>query len=70
MQRIYELEEINKVDLTSENQHGFKRKHSTSTAALSLQSAIATALDNNKFAIMASLDLSSAFDLVNIPCKI
>ena len=55
-----------KVDLTGMNQHGFKRKRSTKTAGLSIQSALARAIEQGKFAIMASLDLSSAFDLVNI----
>ena len=31
-----------------------------------LQTIIAHALDDNNFAIMASLDLSAAFDMVNI----
>ena len=30
------------------------------------QSEIARSMDSNKFTIMASLDLSSAFDIVNI----
>jgi hypothetical protein len=32
-----------------------------------LQSIIARALDNDEFVLVASLDLSSAFDMVNIP---
>ena len=31
-----------------------------------IQSEVARALDSNKFSIMASLDLSSAFDIVNV----
>ena len=54
------------MDLTGVNQHGFKRKRSTKTAGLSIQSALARAIEQGKFAIMASLDLSSAFDLVNV----
>ena len=33
---------------------------------LSKQSALARALDIGKFALMANLDLSSAFDVVNV----
>ena len=47
-------------------EHGFKRRRSTSTAGLELQSEIARALDSNKFTLMASLDLSSAFDIVKL----
>ena len=66
LQRIMSIEEEMKVDLTGVNQHGFKRKRSTKTAGLSIQSALARAIEQGKFAIMASLDLSSAFDLVNV----
>ena len=69
MQRIIEIEELHNVDLTGSKQHGFKRKRSTSTAGLEIQSEISRALDTNKYTIMASLDLSSAFDIVNIMQK-
>ena len=36
------------------------------TAGLELQSEIARALDNNNYTLMASLDLTSAFDIVNL----
>ena len=45
--------------------HGFKRNKSTATAGALLQSIIARAADENCFVVMASLDLSMAFDLVN-----
>ena len=64
-QRIVEIEEESEVDLTHEAQHGFNRTKST-TAGLTIQSALARALDQGKFAIVANIDLSSAFDLVNI----
>ena len=47
-------------------QHGFKKLHSTVTTGLSMQSLMARALDNNEYAILASLDLSAAFDVVDI----
>ena len=43
MQRIHEIEDSNNVDLTGTKQHGFKRKRSTSTAGLEIQSEIARA---------------------------
>ena len=66
MQRITEIEDLHKIDFTGAKQHGFKRSRSTSTAGLEIQSEIARALDTNKYTLMASLDLSSAFDIVNI----
>ena len=39
--RIQEIELNSKIDLTGKSQHGFKRKHSTNTAGLTIQSLIA-----------------------------
>ena len=39
----------------------------TAMAGLTLQYLIARALDDNKYVLMASLDLSAAFDIVNVP---
>ena len=64
--RIRKLESINKIDLTGKPQHSFKAKHSTMTAGMQLQSVIARALDDDEYALMASLDLSSAFNVVNV----
>ena len=61
-----QIESEKNVDLTGSNQHGFKRKCSTSTLSSALLSQISRALDNEDYVILASLDLSSAFDLVNI----
>ena len=66
MKRIKEIESLNNVDLTNTSQHGFKTKHSTATAGLTLQSIISRALDQGHFCLMASLDLTAAFDVVNI----
>ena len=66
LQRIQDIEDEKKIDFTSEDQHGFKRGKSTTTAGLAIQSALARALDVGDYAILANLDLSSAFDLVNI----
>ena len=48
------------------SQHGFKRKKSTATAGALLQSIISRAADDNYHVVMASLDLSMAFDLINV----
>ena len=55
-----------KIDLNGEKQHGFKKGKSTLTAGLSIQSELTRALDKGNLITMASLDLSSAFDVVNI----
>ena len=49
-------------------QHGFKK--GTASAGLLLQSLIARALDDGEFVAMARLDLSSAFDVVDVPLLI
>ena len=54
------------MDITGKPQHGFKQKCSTASASLALQLLLAKALDGYNFALMASLDLSSAFDVVNV----
>ena len=66
LMRLTQLENLNDISLTGKSQHGFKKHHSTATLGLTLQSLIANALDENKYAIMASLDLSAAFDVVNV----
>ena len=64
--RIKKLECLKNIDLTGKPQHGFKTKHSTATAGLKIQSVIARALNDGEYALMSTLDLSSAFDVVNI----
>ena len=66
LQRIKDIETDQKTDLTGKSQHGFKTKHSTLTAGLQIQSLIASALDGDSYALMASLDLSAAFDVVDV----
>ena len=66
LQRLHQIEIQNLIDLTNRSQHGFKKNHSTNSAALVLQSVLARALDGGNIALMASLDLSAAFDLVNV----
>lgn len=46
------------------NQHGFRPSHSTTTAALAIQSKLVTAMDQGKECVIYSMDLSAAFDLI------
>ena len=66
LKRIIAIGEGNGIDLTNKNQHGFKKAKSTTTLSLELQSLIARALDEDKTVLVSSLDLSSAFDVVNV----
>ena len=66
LKRLEEIAKENNVDLTGNNQHGFKKERSTITAGLAIQSEIARELDSDNFTAMSSLDLSAAFDLVNL----
>ena len=66
MKRIIEIQDSCGVDLTGTDQHGFKRNRSTSTLSVALQSMIARAINEGKYGLVSSLDLSSAFDVVNI----
>ena len=58
------------MDLTGINQHGLKKDRSTTTAGQAIQSALARALDQGQYSLLANLDLSSAFDMVNIQNQI
>jgi hypothetical protein len=64
--RLEQIGEENNVDITGEQQHGFKKNRSTITAGLTIQSIISREMDGDNFVVMSSLDLSAAFDLVNL----
>ena len=66
LNRILQIERDNNTDITGTPQHGFKQKHSANTSGLILQSVFAHALDDNNFALISSVDLSAAFDVVNV----
>jgi hypothetical protein len=66
LNRILELQSLFNVDLTGDQQYCFKKHRSTATCGLLLQSIITDHLDINETVGMASLDLSAAFDVVNI----
>ena len=53
LKRISDLQTENNVDLTSPNQHGFKKKRSTTSLSLTIQTIIAQALDDDCEALMA-----------------
>jgi hypothetical protein len=65
---LEKIEKENNIDLTGEQQHGFKKNRSTITAGLTLQSIISRKVDEDEYAVMSSLDLSAAFDLVTWTC--
>jgi len=48
------------------HQHGYKSGHSTTTAALTVQSMLAERMDKKLETIMYSLDLSAAFDMLRV----
>ena len=65
LQRIREIEILEGCDLTGNFQHGFKKERSTETACLEVQSKIAQACDTGDFVVMAGIDMSAAFDVVD-----
>ena len=66
LNRIAQIEELNNVDITGNQQHCFKKGRGTATAGLLLQSLIARALDDDCYVALASIDLSAAFDVVDV----
>ena len=66
LQRLMDIEEKSGVNLTGERQHGFKKGFSTTTACQEILAKVSDAMDRGEYAIMASLDLTAAFDVVNV----
>ena len=60
------MEILNGTSLAGKQQHGFQKNKSTLTVGLLLQSLIAGALDDDNYVALASLDLSAAFDIVDV----
>ena len=61
--RLYHF--LEKSDLFYSLQFGFRAKHSTSYALISITETIKESIDNNKFGCGVFLDLRKAFDTVN-----
>ena len=55
IERLNEIENKAKCELTGTSQHGFKQKRSTTTAGLTIQSILSRALDQDNYALMASI---------------
>ena len=56
---------INKNNLLSDSQYGFRRGRSTSMALINLIEEITTSLDNKKSTIGVFIDLKKAFDTID-----
>ena len=61
------MESAGRIDITGKYQNGFKKNKGTALASLLLQSLISRALDDDEYVAMASLNLSAAFDIVDLP---
>ena len=61
--RLYQF--LEKSELFYSLQFGFRAKHSTNHALISLTETIKESIDNNKLRYRVSLDLRKAFDTVN-----
>ena len=51
--------------LYSEDQHGFRAAHSTTTALITVTDNILTGMDRGEVSLMALIDLSRAFDVID-----
>ena len=66
VKRINDIEIFNGVPFGGKQQHGFIKNKSTVIAGLVLQSLIARAIDDDCCVALASIDLSAAFDVVDV----
>jgi len=65
LEHIQTLQVNYEKDFTGTEQHGFKKGSSTTTAMLQIQAKIAESQEAGNITSLISLDLSSAFDVVN-----
>ena len=56
---------VDKCDLLSEYQYGFREKHSTYMALLNIIDQISESLDVTNYSVGFFLDLSKAFDTID-----
>ena len=59
------LDFLEKQNIFFDNQYGFRTKHSTDHAILSIVDKIQTAIDERDFSCGIFLDFSKSFDTVN-----
>jgi exonuclease III len=63
---LIKLTEFDQDIMFTKSQHGFRKQRSTITAGKELQSILAQAMDSGDYVAVASLDLSAAFDVINV----
>ena len=56
---------LNKFNILSNNQYGFRKNHSTAYALIQLYDKLSDAIDQRKVTLGPFIDLSKAFDTVN-----
>ena len=56
---------LSRNHLYSPEQHGFRNKHSTATALISVNDSLMEAADRGDISILTLIDLSRAFDVVD-----
>lgn len=56
---------LEKHNILSDSQGGFRRNHSTQLSTFKLTEIISSAINDNKFALVTYLDVSKAFDMIN-----
>src|SRR6218665_1820734 len=61
--RLYSY--IEKLNILSPFQHGFRHGHSTAMSLINLQDSISTAKNNKEFSLGVFIDITKAFDTVN-----
>lgn len=61
---LQRLEKLDQDYLLGINQHGFRRNHSTDTAFASVVSAVSDIRDRKGIAVVYSVDLTAAFDML------
>jgi hypothetical protein len=56
---------MDKNDLTTANQHAYRKKHSSTTALVDMTDEWLNTMDYGRFVGVLVLDFSAAFDLVD-----
>ena len=69
LKRILEIQELTNVDLTGAGQHGFKRKRSTATLGLTIQTIIAAVGRRGLVGIFICKRRQGTGDLIPVEAK-